>query len=111
MTTTNLFADYQAQFAETQKQVSQLWDDSQKQLIDSQKQLVDRWMETFSGTVPSLDYSENLAKAIGFQQELINSTLNAQQVITNLAIDTQKQLWASYFQTTQKAVQTMPKAG
>lgn len=110
MTAANFFADYQAQFEEAQKKVSKLWDDSQKQVVDSQKQLVNRWTEMFSGSVPSIDYSENAAKILSFQKELIDSTLNAQQVAVDLAIDTQKQIWENYFQTTQKMMQTTPKA-
>ncbi len=112
MTTANFFTDYQyqAQIEETQKKVAKLWEDSQKQLVDSQKQLASRWLEMVSAGTPLFDYAENTAKAISFQQDLINSTLNTQQVIANLAIETQKQIWDGYFQSTQKFTQTMSKA-
>ncbi|MGL5081950.1 MAG: thylakoid-associated protein [Microcoleaceae cyanobacterium] len=71
-------------------------------MIDSQKKLVDSWMQSFSDKAIQINLSESFEKMLSFQQELISSVLDAQRVSANLAVETQKQFWENYFQTTQK---------
>jgi hypothetical protein len=110
MFTSDTFTESQNQFTETQKSLTSLWEGYQQKLLDSQKKLVDSWTSSFpSGTAPT-NFSESLEKTIGFQQKLVNTTLDNQMAAFNLAIETQKQLWDTYFQVTQKAMQTTPMA-
>jgi hypothetical protein len=106
MPTTNFFTESQAQFTESQKKLSELWSESQKQLIESQKKLIYTWIDSSRGENTPTSFPENFEKALGFQRELVNSSLEAEKVITNLAIETQKQLWDSYFQATKKTTES-----
>ena len=103
------FTGYQQQFDESQKRFVTLWDESQKQLIESQQKLVTLWMESFTSHTYPMSISNNFEKTLNVQQELIHSALKAQKVAVELSIETQKQFWDSYFQTTQKMLQEMPK--
>jgi hypothetical protein len=106
MPTTNFFTESQAQFTESQKKLSELWSESQKQLIESQKKLIYTWIDSSRGENTPTSFPGNFEKALGFQRELVNSSLEAEKVITNLAIETQKQLWDSYFQATKKTTES-----
>jgi len=110
MDANSFFNDAQAQFNQSQKQLTELWSESQKQLSDSQKKLFKSWMDSFSSTPNFTEPAKNLEKAVTFQREMIESSLNAQKVSFNLAIETQKQFWDSYFQMTQKMSQMMPNS-
>ena len=106
MVNTSFFKDSQEQFNESQKKIAELWEQSLKQLSETQKKLVYTWVDSLrSGTKVQGNYSETLEKALKFQQELINSTINAQQVTLGLTIETQKQFWDNYFQIAHKGVQ------
>lgn len=102
MDATSFFTDSQAQFNESQKKFTALWDESQKQLSESQKKLFQTWMDNFSQGTSLTNPSETFEKTLSFQRELVDSALNAQQVAVRLSMETQKQFWDSYFQTTQK---------
>lgn len=102
ITTNDYIAESQTQLNESQKKFTELWSDSQKQLQDSQKKLSDAWTESLPKQPTQPSSSESFEKAMNFQRELINTVLNTQQVTARLAIETQKQFWDSYFQTTQK---------
>ena len=106
MATASFFTESQAQFNESQKKLSELWSESQKQLIESQKKLIHTWIDSSRGETTPPSFPESFEKALGFQRELVNSTLDAEKVITNLAIETQKQLWDSYFQSTKKTAES-----
>lgn len=105
MATTSFFTDSQAQFNQSQKKLTELWDTSQKQLLESQKKLADTWMGSFSDGKPQVDVTENFEKTLNFQQELINFSLQSQQIAARLSLETQKQLWDTYFQGMQKVSQ------
>jgi hypothetical protein len=110
MFTLDAFSEYQGQFTETQKNLTSLWEGYQQQLLESQKKLLNSWASSFpTGTAPA-NFSESFDRSMVFQQELVNTTLDAQQAAISLVIETQKQLWGSYFQMTQKAMQGMPTA-
>ncbi len=100
--TNNYFTDSQAQLNESQKRLTELWNDSQKQLQDSQKKLSEAWTESLPKQPTPASSPESLEKAMNFQRELINTVINTQQVTARLVIETQKQFWDNYFQTTQK---------
>jgi hypothetical protein len=102
MATTDFFKDSQAQFNESQKKFTELWEASQKELMESQKKLAETWTQSIPKDKPKVDLSESFEKTLNFQRELIASTLNAQQVTARLLIETQKQFWDDYFKTTQK---------
>ena len=110
MDATRVVADSQAQWNESQKKMTELWNESQKQLIESQKKLVDAWIGNIPTGISPIDMTGNYEKALNFQRELVNSTLNAQQVSFHLAVETQKQFWDNYFQATQRIFQqTIPQ--
>ncbi len=112
MNATDFFNNSQAQFkefSESQQKLTELWSESQKQFTESQKQLFQIWMDSFSGKVSPADFSTSFDTLLTIQQEMINSTLNAQKTALELAIETQKQLWDSYFQITRKMAQVTPK--
>lgn len=100
--TNNYFTDSQAQFNESQKKFTELWNDSQKELKESQKKLTEAWNESLPKQPNQPSSSENFKKTMNFQQELINTVINTQQVTARFAIEAQKQFWDNYFQTTQK---------
>ena len=102
MFTNSFFTDYQAQFSESQKKLIHLWQDSQTQWSESQKKLIYAWLDTVRSGATPLSPSENIAKILEFQRELINSSLHTQQVATHLVLESQKQFWDSYFQMAQK---------
>lgn len=101
----SFFTDSQAQFNESQKKFTQLWDESQKKLMESQKKLIQSWTSSLPDASAQADFSKSFEKTLEFQRELIDSALNAQQTTMALAIETQKQLWDSYFQATQSMAQ------
>jgi len=110
MDATSFFTDSQAQFNESQKKVTALWDEAQKELSESQKKLFQSWMDNFSQGTTLSSPAEGFEKSLSFQRELVDSALNAQQVAVRLSMETQKQFWDNYFQTTQKMSNTMPKS-
>jgi hypothetical protein len=107
MDATSFFTESQAQFKESQTKYTELLNDAQNQLNESQKKLMNTWMEIFPTGMSQVNPSENFAKAQTFQRELIESSLNAQKVTFNLAMESQKQFWDNYFQTTQKMTQAI----
>jgi hypothetical protein len=110
MSTSDFFAETQSQFAESQQQLTSLWNGYQQHLLESQKKLVDSWTHSVPTDMTPANLSESAEKALSFQKELINTTLENQQAAVSLAIETQKHLWDSYFQITQKTVHTIPTA-
>ncbi|MGH2415921.1 MAG: thylakoid-associated protein [Microcystaceae cyanobacterium] len=108
MFTTDFFTNSQSQFNESQKKLTELWEEFQKQLIESQKKLIYIWVDSLRGGITQVSFSENFEKTLNLQRELIDSALGAQQVTVNLAIETQKQFWDNYFQSTQKMAQQIP---
>lgn len=105
MDATRVVADSQTQWNESQKKMTELWNESQKQLVESQKKLVDAWVGNMPTGMASMDMAGNYEKALNFQRELVNSTLQAQQVSFHLAVESQKQFWDNYFQSTQRMFQ------
>ena len=88
--------------ANPKKKLIHLWQDSQTQWSESQKKLIYAWLDTVRSGATPLSPSENIAKILEFQRELINSSLHTQQVATHLVLESQKQFWDSYFQMAQK---------
>lgn len=112
MNTTDFLANFQLQlheFSESQKKLTELWSESQKELSESQKQLFQTWIDRFSGQVGATNFSTSVDTLLTIQQEMINSTLNAQKTALYLGLETQKQLWDSYFQITRKMAQVTQK--
>lgn len=108
MEANTFFAESQTQFTETQQKLTEIWDESQKQLMESQQKLVDAWVNSVPAVGTQMDFAGNLDKALTFQRELVASTMNAQQVAFRFAMESQKQFWDNYFQTTQRMAQTVP---
>lgn len=109
MATASYFTDAQAQFDESQKKFAALWEESQKQVMESQKKLMSSWMSSLPNMTAQVNISETIEKTLDFQRQLIDSSLDAQQASTRLSVEAQKQFWDSYFKTTQKMAQDMPK--
>lgn len=105
MVNANFFTESQAQFSESQKKLVQLWDESQRQLIESQKKLVESWTSSLPSGIAQPDLTENFEKALSFQQDVVNSAISAQQTAVRLTMETQKQFWDSYFQSTRQMMQ------
>lgn len=110
----SFFTDSQAQFNDSQKKFLEFWYEYQKQLSESQKKLFQTWVDSISsGTTqsgfPTATFSGNFETTLNFQQEWLNSALDAQKVAANLAVETQKQFWNNYFQMAKKIVQETPK--
>jgi hypothetical protein len=110
MEANTFFAESQTQFTETQQKLTEIWDESQKELMESQKKLVDAWVDSLPKAGTQVDFAGSVDKALAFQRELVNSTMNAQQVAFRFAMESQKQFWDNYFQTTQRMAQTVPAA-
>jgi soluble cytochrome b562 len=105
MVAANFYAESQAQFSESQKKFADLWEASQKELVESQKKLSDKWVGSLPKQPAMPDFAGDFEKALGFQQDLVNSVLEAQQVTLRLTLQTQKQFWEDYFQMTRKMMQ------
>ena len=105
MVATNFYAESQAQFSESQKKLADLWEASQKELVESQKKLADRWVSSLPKKPATPDFAGDFEKALSFQQDLVSSALDAQQVAIRLTMQTQKQFWDDYFQMTRKMMQ------
>ncbi|MEA5534422.1 hypothetical protein [Crocosphaera sp. XPORK-15E] len=102
MSNSSFFTDSQKQFNESNQKLLKLWEESQTELFESQQKLIYKLIDSMDGGTSQTSFPESLEKALDFQRELINSSLNAQQVTAHLAIETQKQLWDSFFQMTKK---------
>ena len=96
------FTDSQRELNESQKKLADIWDKSQQQLSESQKKVVYAWIDNLPKGKIQADLSEGFEKALNFQRELVNNTLNAQQTALELAIQSQKQFWDNYFQITHR---------
>ena len=101
-TNDTFFTDSQREFNETQKKLADIWDKSQQQLSESQKKVVYAWIDNLPKGKIRADLSEGFEKALNFQRELVNNTLNAEQTALQLAIESQKQFWDNYFQITHR---------
>jgi hypothetical protein len=88
---TNVFEEYQNQFAE--------W----------QKEFFDAWIENLPNGKTALNFSENFEKALTFQQELVKSYLDIQRKTTEMMLEAQKQFWADYFEKLRKEPATTAK--
>jgi hypothetical protein len=110
MFTPDFLTESQGQMTEAQKKLTSLWGGYQQQLMESQKKLMNGLMGSFPTEMTPASFSESAAKTLDFQKELVNTTLDAQQTAVSMAIETQKQLWESYFEMTQKAMKSMPTA-
>ena len=74
------------------------------QLSDWQRGIFTSW----TNTVPNkqsfnpVNFNENLAKTLIFQEEVVTSSLEFQALLARMSIETQKQFWDSYFNTLSK---------
>ncbi|MFQ4141038.1 hypothetical protein [Chlorogloeopsis sp. ULAP02] len=93
-------------YQESQKKLTNTWNEIQKQLSESQKKLVYTWINSLSsGGKIQENFFETFQKNLNFQRELINAALKAQETTSKLGIETQKQFWDNYFKLIQKSVQ------
>jgi len=106
MDVTSFFTDVQSQFNETQRRLTELWDESQKQMMESQQKFASVYMDSFPIKTNSMDVAETFQQALSFQKELIGSVMKNQEVALRLSIETQKQFWDSYFENVQKMMQS-----
>ena len=105
MVAANFYAESQAQFSESQKKFADLWEASQKELVESQKKLADKWVGSLPKKSAMPDFTGDFEKALSFQQDLVSSALESQQVAIRLTMETQKQFWEDYFQMTRQMMQ------
>ena len=74
------------------------------QLSDWQRETFSSWnnnvpnMQSFN----SVNFNENFAKTVRFQEEVVTSSLEFQAVLARMSIETQKQFWENYFNTLRK---------
>lgn len=74
------------------------------QLSDWQRETFSSWtnnvpnMQSFN----SVNFNENLAKTVRFQEEVVTSSLEFQALLARMSIETQKQFWENYFNTLRK---------
>ena len=50
----------------------------------------------------SVNFNENFAKTVRFQEEVVTSSLEFQALLARMSIETQKQFLANYFNTLRK---------
>ncbi|ARV63176.1 hypothetical protein BZZ01_22705 [Nostocales cyanobacterium HT-58-2] len=77
-------------------------------MSDSQKKLVYTWIDNLPGGAIQVNLSDTFQKALNFQRELVSTALHSQQVVMQLAMETQKQFWDNYFQISQKTADQTP---
>lgn len=75
-----------------------------RQLSDLQKNIFNTWEATISNmrTINILNFPENFENTVKLQQELVNNSLELQEQVSRLSIDTQRKIWNSYFQMFQR---------
>ena len=47
----------------------------------------------------SVNFNENFAKTVRFQEEVVTSSLEFQALLARMSIESQKQFWENYFNT------------
>lgn len=93
---TTYFDGYQKQFNDWQKQVN-----------DWQKQFFDTWMSSVPANKDDINFSEGFDKALGYQEEMVRSYLEAQEKANKMMLDSQRKFWNDYFEALrQKATKT-----
>jgi hypothetical protein len=89
-------------YQESQKKLTDIWDEFQKQLSESQKKLIYTWVNSLPNGKSRVNLSDTFQKTLNFQRELVNTTFKAQEVASKLGVETQKQFWDNYFKLMQK---------
>jgi ATP-dependent Clp protease ATP-binding subunit ClpA len=83
---------------------TKVFEDYQQEIANWQKKYLDIWLETIPTTVGknSLNFSENFDKALKFQEEVVKTSLEAQEKTAQMLIEIQRQFWNSYVDLLQK---------
>ncbi|HEY9623119.1 MAG TPA: thylakoid-associated protein [Crinalium sp.] len=92
---TTYFDGYQKQF-----------DDWQRHINDWQKQFFDAWTNNLPNTKDDIHFSEGFDKALGLQEEMVKSYLDAQEKANKMMLDSQRKFWNDYFETLRKKAAT-----
>lgn len=75
-----------------------------RQLSEWQRAILNNWtaathnMQGFN----SQNFTETFDKTLGFQEEVLTSSLEFQAMLARMSIETQKQFWESYFNMLRK---------
>ncbi len=70
-----------------------------RQVSDLQRAAFENWLSMFPGTQSFAvsNYRDSFHRALNFQENLLDNSLELQTQLTRLYVDTQKQFWQSYF--------------
>lgn len=90
---------FNSYFDESQKQFYE-W---QKQYSEWQRKFFETWVQSYPAGKGGVDFSESFIKALGFQEELVRSYLDAQEKTAQMMLDAQKKFWDDYFNALKKA--------
>lgn len=78
------------------------FEDYLKQLSEWQKRYFDTWMQTLPNGKEGVNMSETVEKNLKLQEDMINSSLEAQQKMVEMMVDAQKEFWNKYFELMRK---------
>lgn len=75
------------------------------QLSDWQRGFINNLTATVPSATPSynpLNFTENFAKTLRFQEEVVTSSLEFQALLARMSLETRKQFWEGYFNLLKK---------
>ncbi len=77
-----------------------LFDQFSNQFSEFQKTFFNTWGTMMSNmqTINLMNSPENMEKIVKLQEDFIKNSLELQEQVTRLTIDTQRKIWNSYFQ-------------
>lgn len=77
-----------------------IFDQFSSQFSELQRSFFNTWGTMMSNmqTINLINSPENVEKTVKLQEEFIKNSLELQEQVTRLTIDTQRKIWNSYFQ-------------
>ncbi|AFY79163.1 hypothetical protein Ple7327_4020 [Pleurocapsa sp. PCC 7327] len=88
---------------------TKVFEDYQQEIANWQKKYFDIWLETIPTTVGNntLNFSENFDKTMKFQEEVVKTSLEAQEKTAQMLIEIQRQFWNNYVDLLRKVPTVM----
>lgn len=72
-----------------------------RNLYNLQREVFEKWVTTLPSTqtMGNFNAPESMSQTIAYQEQVVKGSLEYQELVLKMVLNTQKQMWDSYFQT------------
>lgn len=81
-----------------------------RNLYNLQREVFEKWVTALPSAQGMSNYNapESLEQTLAYQEQVVKGSLEYQELVLKMVLNTQKQLWDSYFQTV-KSMSPLPE--